>query len=32
MKGPTTTYEIEEDNGSESSGSEQSDTGSEDTD
>lgn len=32
MKGPTTTYEIEEDNGSESSGSEQSNTGSEDTD
>jgi len=32
MKGPTTTYEIQEDNGSESSGSEQSDTGSEDTD
>jgi len=32
MKGPTTTYEIEEDNGSESSGSEQSDPGSEDTD
>ena len=32
MKGPTTTYEIEEDNRSESSGSEQSDTGSEDTD
>lgn len=32
MKGPTTTYEIEEDNGSESGGSEQSDPGSEDTD
>jgi len=32
MKGPTTTYEIEQDYGSESSGSEQSDTGSQDTD
>jgi hypothetical protein len=32
MKGPTTTYEIEEDNRSESGGSEQSDPGSEDTD